>query len=70
MALNIFRRAPSLTLERKRDLAYDMLCVRTARRQRQAKSAMRHRGVEPRVLIGSGYVPANVARVFTHCKVA
>jgi hypothetical protein len=52
------------------DSEYQALCARTERRQEAAKAALVRRGVEPRVRIGSIYVPHHIARVFTHIKVA
>jgi hypothetical protein len=45
---------------------WNSLCARTARRQRDAKAALACRGVAPRVLIGSLYVPHHVAKHFQH----
>jgi hypothetical protein len=59
----------SLLRERVFDLKYEMLCERTARRQKAAKAELQRRGVVPKVVIGSGWVPVNVARVFTHMNV-
>lgn len=47
----------------------EALCARTRRRQRAAKEALRRAGVEPRVRIGSAYVPPRVARQFLHCAI-
>lgn len=70
MTFAIFRRrAPGITRERVRELQYEALCSRTARRQRDAKEALVRRGVTPRTPISTGYVPPNVARVFTHSNV-
>ncbi len=70
MAFAFFlRRAPSITRERVCELQYEALCSRTARRQREAKAMLVRRGVVPRTPIGTGYVPPNVARVFTHSNV-
>lgn len=55
--------------ERALELKYEMLCKRTARRQEAAKAALLRRGVTPRVKIGSGHVPAAIARVFTYTNV-
>jgi len=55
--------------DRVLDLKYEMLCERTRRRQEAAKAALVRRGVTPRVRIGGGYVPRNVARVFTYTNV-
>jgi predicted DNA-binding transcriptional regulator len=51
------------------EIQYEMLCARTARRQRAAKAAMVRRGVLPRVCIGKYWVPPSVARAFTHMNV-
>jgi hypothetical protein len=56
--------------DRVQELKYEMLLERTKRRQEAAKAALVRRGVEPRVRIGSGFVPSYIARVFTHVKVA
>lgn len=70
MILAFFRRrAPSITRERVRELTYEALCTRTARRQREAKESLVRRGVRPRTPISTGYVPPSVARVFTHSNV-
>lgn len=49
---------------------YEALCARTERRQRAAKAALAKQGVEPRIRIGSGWVPSYIARHFLHVKVA
>ncbi|MCG5072241.1 hypothetical protein [Paraburkholderia tagetis] len=70
LRLTIFRhRAPSITRERVRELQYEALCSRTARRQREAKEALVRRGVLPCTPISTGYVPPSIARVFTHSNV-
>lgn len=70
MLLNLFRRrAPSITRERVSELKYEALCLRTARRQREAKEALARRGVTQRTPIGTAYVPPSVARTFTHMNV-
>jgi hypothetical protein len=51
------------------DSEYHALCARTERRQRAAKAALARRGVAPRVVIGSGWVPSYIARHFHHCAV-
>ena len=56
-----------LTPEDQAESAQLQLCERTRRRQRAAKEALRRAGVEPRVRIGSAYVPPRVARQFRHC---
>lgn len=61
----IFHR-PSITRERVRELAYEALCARTARRQRDAKAALKRSGVAPRVVIGGMYVAPRIARHFLH----
>jgi hypothetical protein len=59
-----------LLRERALDLKYELLCERTKRRQEAAKADLVRRGVvEPRVLIGGGYVPPCVARVFLYTNV-
>lgn len=55
--------------DRVLDLKYEMLCERTKRRQAAAKAELDRRGVTPRTPIATGYVPRNVARVFTHTNV-
>jgi len=45
---------------------YRALCVRTERRQKAAKARLVERHVEPRVAIGSKYVPPAVAKHFQH----
>jgi hypothetical protein len=70
MTLAFFRRrAPSITRERVRELQYEALCSRTARRQRDAKEALLRQGVKPRVDIGAAWVPRSIARVYTHSNV-
>jgi hypothetical protein len=59
----------SLMRARVLDLQYEMLCARTARRQKAAKAALERRGVTPRTPISTGYVPQNVARVFLYTNV-
>jgi hypothetical protein len=49
------------------DSEYQALCARTERRQRAAKAALARRGVEPRVTIGSLFVPKHIAKHFHHC---
>ena len=51
------------------EIQYEILCARTARRQKAAKAAMVRRGVMPRVCIGRCWVPLIVARSFTHMNV-
>jgi hypothetical protein len=51
------------------DSQYQALCARTERRQRAAKAALAGRGVQPRVVIGSGWVPSYIANHFHHCAV-
>lgn len=70
MILAFFRRhAPSITRERVRELQYEALCLRTARRQREAKEALVRRGVMQRTPISTGYVPPSIARTYTHMNV-
>lgn len=59
----------SLTRTLVLEIQYEMLCARTARRQKAAKAAMVRQGVMPRVCIGKNWVPPSVARVFTHMNV-
>jgi hypothetical protein len=58
-----------LTREEIVESQLEALGARTRRRQRAAKEALRRAGVEPRVRIGSGYVPPRVARQFLHCAI-
>lgn len=58
-----------LTRDEKIESEYGALCARTRRRQRAAKAALRRAGIEPRVKIGSAFVPPRVARQFLHCGV-
>jgi hypothetical protein len=51
------------------EIQYEMLCARTARRQRAAKAALVRQGVTPRVCIGRCWVPPRVARAFTFMDV-
>ncbi|TDV39562.1 hypothetical protein C7405_101681 [Paraburkholderia caballeronis] len=55
-----------LTRAELADSAYEALCARTARRQREAKASLEHRGVAPRVQIGSLYVAPRIAKHFQH----
>lgn len=59
---------PSLR-EKALELKHEMLCERTRRRQKTAKAELERRGVRPRIVIGSGYVPPSVARTYTHMNV-
>ncbi len=45
------------------------LLDRTAQRQKTAKAALAKHGVTPRIDIGSGHVPQNVARAYSRCSV-
>ncbi|MDR6381791.1 hypothetical protein [Paraburkholderia caribensis] len=66
----IFRRSGSgISRERVMDLQLEALQSRNARRQQAAKAALVRRGVQPRVVIGRGWVPENVARNFAHMNV-
>jgi hypothetical protein len=52
------------------DAEHKALCARTEQRQRAAKAELSRRGVQPRVAIGSGFVPNYIARHFSHVKVS
>jgi hypothetical protein len=47
---------------RVEELKYEMLCVRTVRRQQAAKAALVREGVTARVPIGRNWIPRSVTR--------
>lgn len=63
------RRGAGISRERLLDLQLEALQSRNERRQKAAKADLVRRGVQPRTPISTGYVPANVARVYTHTNV-